>query len=78
MLYSVGSFYILVALVLGTLTIVTTKKLSLLHKENVIVDNLYTVLGQTLTLVNYVLFIPSLTIFAEILRCDSTFDPSLY
>jgi hypothetical protein len=75
-LYSVGAFYLLLALVLCCATIITTNKVSLLHRQNAFVHNTFKVMGQVLTLINYVFFIPSLVIFAEIMRCQSILDPS--
>lgn len=40
-----------------------------MKKGNIILENLYKGFGHALLIINYVLFIPSLTIFAEVARC---------
>lgn len=65
----IGAIYIVILLTFLGITALVVKKDDLLHKENVIITNIFKGLGHIFILINYVLFIPSLIIFAETLRC---------
>ena len=78
-IYIVGSLYMLFFLCFVVVSVLVVKKDGLLRRGHAIIETIFKGSGQIFLLINYVLFIPSLVIFAEVGRCVSagTIDPAM-
>ena len=72
-----GSFYLVTLLTLIISTILVVKFDSLIYKENIIITAIFKGLGQIMVINNYILFLPSLVIFENAVRCNNS-EETLY
>lgn len=78
-MFTLGAVYIVVGVILICTTVLVVKNDMMLRRGNIFIENIFKGFGHFFIIINYVLMIPSLMIFAEIIRCYSdNSKPNVY